>query len=118
VRPGGLRSIVNIGASLAERSSPHLGPYGAAKAALTQLTRTLSVELGREGVRCNTVAPGFTRTPKAAEFVDDARLQATADAVPLGRGASAEEMADVVVFLASEYASFVSGRPWWSTAVC
>lgn len=109
-RPGGLRSIVNIGASLAERSSPHLGPYGAAKAAVTQLARTLTVELGREGVRCNTVAPGFTLTPKAAEFVDEARTQATADAIPLGRVASPEEMADVVVFLASDYASFVSGQ--------
>jgi meso-butanediol dehydrogenase / (S,S)-butanediol dehydrogenase / diacetyl reductase len=109
-RPGGLRSIVQIGASLAERSSPHLAPYGAAKAAVTQLARTMTVELGREGVRCNTVAPGFTLTPKAEQFVDDARRQATADAIPLGRVASAEEMADVVVFLASEYASFVSGQ--------
>jgi glucose 1-dehydrogenase/3-oxoacyl-[acyl-carrier protein] reductase len=109
-RPGGLRSIVQIGASLAERSSPHLAPYGAAKAALTQLARTMTVELGREGVRCNTVAPGFTLTPKAAEFVDGARRQASADAIPLGRVASAEEMADVVVFLASDYSSFVSGQ--------
>jgi NAD(P)-dependent dehydrogenase (short-subunit alcohol dehydrogenase family) len=105
-----LHAIVNIGASLAERSSPDLAPYGAAKAAVTQLTRTLAVELGREGIRVNCVAPGFTMTPASARFVTPERKLATERAVPLGRVATAEEMADVVVFLASDYASFVSGQ--------
>jgi NAD(P)-dependent dehydrogenase (short-subunit alcohol dehydrogenase family) len=107
---GGLRAVVNIGASLSERSSPHLAPYGAAKAAVAQLTRTLAVELGREGIRANCVAPGFTVTPASQQFVTPERKLATERAVPLGRVAAPEEMADVVVFLASDYASFVSGQ--------
>ena len=105
-----LGAIVNIGASLGERSSPHLSAYGAAKAAISQLTRTLAVELGPEGVRVNCVAPGFTATPAAAHHVTDQRRNATASAVPLGRVATPHEMADVVVFLASDLASFVSGQ--------
>ena len=105
-----LRAVVNIGASLGERAAPHLSAYGAAKAAMSQLTRTLAVELGPEGVRVNCVAPGFTATPAAAQHTTDARRRATASAVPLGRVAIADEMADVVVFLASDFASFVSGQ--------
>jgi NAD(P)-dependent dehydrogenase (short-subunit alcohol dehydrogenase family) len=107
---GTLRSVVNIGASLGERAAPHLSAYGAAKAAVSQLTRTLAVELGPQGVRVNCVAPGFTTTPAAAQHTDDARRNATAAAVPLGRVAQPHEMADVVVFLASDLASFVSGQ--------
>jgi NAD(P)-dependent dehydrogenase (short-subunit alcohol dehydrogenase family) len=106
----GLRAIVNIGASLSERAAPHLSAYGAAKAALTQLTRTLAVELGRDGIRCNCVSPAFTMTPKAQEFVTGDRADASAAAIPLGRVAVPDEMADTVVFLASDYASFVSGQ--------
>jgi NAD(P)-dependent dehydrogenase (short-subunit alcohol dehydrogenase family) len=111
-RPGhaGLRSVVNIGASVGERAAPHLAPYGAAKSAVAQLTRTLAVEYGRDGVRFNCVAPGFTTTPKAAQFVTAERRAATERAVPLGRVAQPDEIADVAVFLASEHASFVSGQ--------
>jgi 3-oxoacyl-[acyl-carrier protein] reductase len=107
---GTLRAVVNIGASLGERAAPHLSAYGAAKAAVSQLTRTLAVELGPSGVRVNCVAPGFTTTPAAAQHTDDGRRAATAAAVPLGRVAHPHEMADVVVFLASDLASFVSGQ--------
>jgi NAD(P)-dependent dehydrogenase (short-subunit alcohol dehydrogenase family) len=105
-----LEAVVNIGASLGERAAPHLSAYGAAKAAVAQLTRTLAVELGPRGVRVNCVAPGFTTTPAAAHHVTSARRDATARAVPLGRVAAPVEMADVVVFLASDLASFVSGQ--------
>src|SRR5688500_13942914 len=105
-----LRAIVNIGASLGERAAPHLSAYGAAKAAISQLTRTLAVELGPEGVRVNCVAPGFTSTPAAAHHVTEERRRATANSVPLGRVAVPDEMADAVVFLASDFASFVSGQ--------
>jgi NAD(P)-dependent dehydrogenase (short-subunit alcohol dehydrogenase family) len=105
-----IASIVNVGASLSERSSPSLAAYGAAKAAVSQLTRTLAVELGRSGIRVNCVAPAFTDTPASRQWVSSERRASTEAAVPLGRVATPEEIADVVVFLGSDYASFVSGQ--------
>ena len=88
-------------------TKPH---YCAAKAGVISLARSLAVELAPHGVRVNCVAPGFTSTPAAAHHVTDERRRATANSVPLGRVAVADEMADAVVFLASDFASFVSGQ--------
>lgn len=87
--------------------------YSAAKAGVLGLARALAVELGPHGVRANAVAPGFIRT---AQSLDDehsmgaAALDASASAVPLGRVGNPPEVADVVLFLASEASRYVTGQ--------
>ncbi len=83
--------------------------YNASKGAVSNLTRALALELAPE-VRVNAVAPSLTATEMTAGMTDNADLLARfADRIPMGRGATPEEIADVIAFLASEDARFVTG---------
>ena len=85
--------------------------YAATKSALVQLARSLACEWGREGVRVNGVAPWYTDTPLAAPVLaDPARLGVILARTPLGRVASAEEVADAIVFLCLPAASYITGQ--------
>jgi meso-butanediol dehydrogenase / (S,S)-butanediol dehydrogenase / diacetyl reductase len=84
--------------------------YNAAKGAVSNLTRSLALELGPQGVRVNAVAPSLTFTEMSKDLKGDAALMAKfAERIPLGRGAEPEEVADVIAFLASHDARFVNG---------
>lgn len=98
-------SIVNIASVAGLAAAPMLGPYGATKAAVVQLTQTAALELAKARVRVNAVCPGWTDTPILGTF-DRARL---VEQVPLGRLGHADEIAAMVVYLASDAAAFVSG---------
>lgn len=77
---------------------------------MTNLTHSLALELGDKGVHVNTVNPSLTFTDLTQDMKDDAALMAKfADRIPMGRGAEAEEVADVIAFLASHDARFVTG---------
>ena len=109
-RPGG--SIVNITSAEAGTvvsTSPRSTPaYACAKAGLDMLTKSLASDLAPEGIRVNSVAPGFVATPLTAAM--QPRLGDWIKAVaPLGRWADPREIAEVVVFLLSDRASFMSG---------
>jgi len=108
-RGGG--SIVNISSALAEVGYGESASYTAAKGALTALTRTVAVELAREGIRVNVVHPGAIDTPMTydAQGDDAEALAAQAGSAPIGRLGRAEEMAAAVLYLASDEASFVTG---------
>ena len=85
--------------------------YAATKSALVQLARSLACEWGREGVRVNGVAPWYTDTPLAAPVLaDPARLGIILARTPLGRVASAEEVAAAIVFLCLPAASYITGQ--------
>jgi 3-oxoacyl-[acyl-carrier protein] reductase len=103
-------SIVNIGASNSLRGSPHLAAYAAAKAGVINLTQTLSLELAPHGIRVNNVAPIFTDTPSTQRYSSGERRVLTASTIPLGRVAEPEDMAGVVLFLASSLSRFVTGQ--------
>ncbi|MFG6428984.1 SDR family NAD(P)-dependent oxidoreductase [Roseateles sp. LYH14W] len=108
-RGGG--SVILMSSIAGLRGNRSLGLYGLSKAALAQLARNLAVEWGPQRVRVNAVSPGLIRTPLAEELLQDAsfmarRLQAT----PLRRVGEPEEVAGVVVMLASAAGAFVTGH--------
>ena len=94
--------------------SQKLSVYGASKAGLNQLTRTLAPELGLLGIRINAVAPGLTRGEYSGESLDLEADEATRawirSVTPLGRMGEPEDIAQSVVWLASERASWVTGQ--------
>ena len=108
-RGGG--SIINIASVAGLAAAPSLAPYGAAKAAVVSLTKTLASEWGRAGVRVNALCPGWTATELNRTLWDSPDGgQATVASVPMGRWAKPEEMAGPAIFLASEASSFMTGQ--------
>lgn len=87
--------------------------YSAAKSGVIGLVRGLAVELAREGVRVNAVAPGYIRTAQALSeqhSLGEAGLVAAASFIPMGRVGAPEDIADVIVFLASDAARYITGQ--------
>ena len=107
----GTGSVINIASVAGLAAAPFLAPYGAAKAAVVSLTKTLATEWGRSGVRVNALCPGWTATELNRNLWDSPDGgQATIATVPMGRWGKAEEMAGPAVFLASEASSFMTGQ--------
>ena len=96
--------IVNISSVVALHANPGQSNYGAAKAGMLSLTRTIAREMARKGVTCNAVTPGVIETDMTTDVVD--KLVA---GVPAGRVGQPEEVAHVVSFLCSEGAAYVNG---------
>ncbi|MGW7269533.1 SDR family oxidoreductase [Streptomyces sp. NPDC054864] len=106
---GGGGSITMIGSVSGSRPSPGSGAYGAAKAGLENLARTMAVEWAPK-VRVNTVVLGFARTESAhLHYGDEDGIAAVARTVPLGRLADPSDVGDACVFLASDSARYISG---------
>jgi NAD(P)-dependent dehydrogenase (short-subunit alcohol dehydrogenase family) len=101
----GRGAIVNVTTMVASFGFPGLALYSSTKAALELLTKTWAAEYGPQGVRVNAVAPGPTRTP-GTESLD---LDQIATTLPLGRPATADEIAAAALFLGSDEASYVNG---------
>jgi NAD(P)-dependent dehydrogenase (short-subunit alcohol dehydrogenase family) len=107
-------TIVNVSSYAGLVGYPNAAAYAASKAAIVNLTRSMALDHGREGVRVNAVCPGSVETEmlgQAFEGVDDvaATRRAFMEKHPLGRIASAEEVASTIVFLASDDSFFVTG---------
>lgn len=107
-------AIVNVSSIHAIVTRDSFFPYAAAKSALVGLTRSLALDYGPRGVRVNCVCPGFTRTRLVEESIRladdrDAAERAMVAGVALGRIAKPDEVANVIAFLASADASYVTG---------
>ena len=103
-------SIVNIASISGLRASTLRVAYGTSKAAVIQLTKQQAAELGEYGIRANCVCPGPVRTKLAMAVHTPEIIAAYHDAIPLNRYGSEEEIGEVIVFLCSEKASYVTGQ--------
>jgi len=103
----GKGAIVNVSTMVADYGAPGMSLYGSSKAAINLLTKTWAAEYGPKGVRVNAVSPGPTRT-EGTEAMGEGVDQLAAQA-PAGRPAKADEIAEAVVFLATDRASFIHG---------
>ena len=102
--------IVNIASISGLRASTLRVAYGTSKAAVSQLTQQQAVELGEYGIRANCVAPGPVRTKLAMAVHTQEIIDAYHDAIPLNRYGSEEEIANLIVFLCSQEASYIIGQ--------
>lgn len=106
----GKGSIVNVASSAGLRGRPTNAPYSAAKAAVINLSKALAVEWAPHQVRVNVLAPGRFLTPLTqAEMSDPVKYETFVKQVPLGRIGHPEELNEIVVWLASDASSFVTG---------
>ena len=104
-------SVINVASVAGLSATPAMAQYGASKAALISLTRTLAVEWASTGVRVNALCPGWTATDLNRTLWENEEIYAGLTAtIPMGRWAKAEEMAGPAVFLASDASSFMTGQ--------
>ena len=114
-------SIVNISSGASSiRGIPNRYVYGATKAAVIGLTKAIAADFIRQGIRCNAIAPGTIESPsldgriatlaKATKQPEKAVRQAFIDRQPMGRLGTAQEVANLALFLASDEASYVTGQ--------
>lgn len=104
-------SVINVASVAGLGGTPALAPYGASKAAVISLTRSLAMEWGHAGVRVNALCPGWTATDLNRVLWENETTSAAMMArVPLGRWGRAEEMVGPALFLASDASSYVTGH--------
>jgi NAD(P)-dependent dehydrogenase (short-subunit alcohol dehydrogenase family) len=103
----GKGAIVNVSTMVADYGASGMSLYGSSKAAINLLTKAWAAEYGPSGVRINAVSPGPTRT-EGTEVMGEGLEQLAAQA-PAGRPATADEIAEAIVFLATDRSSFVQG---------
>ncbi|MFL6355675.1 MAG: SDR family NAD(P)-dependent oxidoreductase [Nitrososphaeraceae archaeon] len=106
--------IINISSVHQAIPKPHYVPYATSKAGIEMMTKTLALELAKDNIRANIVAPGAIDTEMNADLRENkAELESVLKRIPLGRVASADEVANVVEFLASDKASYVTGASYF-----
>lgn len=101
--------IINIASVSGMMGNAGQGNYAASKAGLIGLTKTTARELASRGITCNAIAPGFIQTDMSGKLGEEA-LFAAAEAIPLGRIGTPEDVAETAVFLAGEQASYITGE--------
>lgn len=106
-KPG---SVVNIASITGYRNGPMIGAYGASKAAVVHLTRSMAVEWARSGIRVNAIAPGYFETEINAEFVGSEPAKAMIKRVPMRRLGQIEELAGPLLLLASDAGAYMTGE--------
>jgi len=102
-------SIINMSSVVGVSGNAGQANYSASKAGLIGLAKSIAAELGSRGIRANAVAPGFIITEMTAQLPEEVRKE-WAEKIPLRRGGTPEDVANVCVFLGSELSSYVSGQ--------
>ncbi|MGW8121524.1 3-oxoacyl-[acyl-carrier-protein] reductase [Roseivirga echinicomitans] len=102
-------SIINITSVVGLKGNAGQANYAASKAGIIGFTKSVALELGSRGIRSNAVAPGFIET-EMTDALDEKTVQGWRDAIPLRRGGSPEDVANVCLFLASDMSAYVTGQ--------
>ena len=103
--------IITIGSLTAFMGYPKVGPYAASRGGIVQLTKVMAVEWAPYNVNVNTVSPGWYNTPlTAAVFSDPDWVKRTSNRIPLARTGTPEDLAGIVVFLASDASDYITGE--------
>lgn len=111
MRPRGQGSIVNLSSTMGHKASAGMSIYVSSKHAVEGLTKTAALEAATFGVRVNAIAPGPTETEMLGRLTrDPSRRAAMVATVPLGRVGTPEEVAEAILFIASDKASFITGQ--------
>jgi NAD(P)-dependent dehydrogenase (short-subunit alcohol dehydrogenase family) len=104
-------SVIHIGSITGHNPSAKSGAYSVSKAGMGMLSRVLSLELGTHGIRSNVISPGLVRTPATeAAYRDADVLNARTAMIPMGRISQPTDIADAILYLASERSSYITGQ--------
>ena len=102
-------SIINMSSIVGIKGNMGQANYAASKAGIIGFSKSVALELGSRGIRCNVVAPGFIETEMTAGL-DEKVVQTWRDAIPLKRGGTPEDVANACVFLASDSSTYITGQ--------
>ena len=102
-------SIINMSSIVGVQGNAGQSNYSASKAGMIGFTKSMALELGSRNIRCNCIAPGFIETEMTEQLSDDV-VQSWRDSIPLKRGGSTNDVANVALFLASDLSSYVTGQ--------
>lgn len=103
-------SIINMSSIIGMKGNAGQSSYAASKAGIIGFTKSMAAELGSRNIRCNAIAPGFVETDMTHYLKEGEAAKAFLDKIPLGRFGSAEEIANVALFLASGMSSYITGQ--------
>jgi 3-oxoacyl-[acyl-carrier protein] reductase len=102
-------SIINMSSVVGVKGNAGQANYAASKAGMIGFTKSIALELGSRNIRCNAIAPGFIETEMTAKLNEEV-VKGWRDAIPLKRGGSPEDVANVCVFLGSDLSAYVTGQ--------
>ena len=109
--PRGYGRIVNIGSVTSVQGSAGLGPYGASRGGIRQMTMSLAADWGPDGITVNCLAPGWFKTNQNAVLYEDAEwVEYLKERIPLRRPGKVEDLEGAVIFLASDASAYITGQ--------